>query len=200
MRAVFSLLMFAALGQASGGSDGDSGDASFLQGFRALTPVLGALPPSPPRSPDDEQFWHDALLEAIDLAAQRQLYPSIARFRDIFSRCCRTVGQIRSCRMDDTNGHALRIALGRVLRDAALPAMAEVMFQEAFILSQQALAMGVANISASHDVNFELALLNARRGELGSASTFYKNALFCDANNVASLANLGALTLIAGKV
>ena len=191
-----AVLLILALGSALGG---DSGEESFLPGFRAMAPVLGALPPAPPRSAADER-WRETLEEAEALAARRELYPSIASFRSVFSRCCRTMGQIRSCRMDDSGGHDLRIATGRALRDAALPAMAEIMFQEAFVLAQQALSVGVANISASHDVNFELALLHSQRGEVGRATVFYKNALFCDGANVDSLANLGALLLIDGKV
>ena len=175
-------------------------EESFLVGFKSMVPTLGQLPMRSAQNDSDagvdlRSWWTGLVEQAEDAASRGAYFEAIYNFQLIFSTCCGTVGQIRKCQMDDSSGYRIRMLLGSVLRDAALPNLAEIMYQEAFVLSQ---TQGRA--SDSHDVNFQMALLASQRGQLQSAIMYYKNALFSDSRNESSLVNLGSLLIADGKI
>ena len=80
-----------------------------------------------------------------------------------------------------------------------------LLLQEAVVLSQTANLQGddAGNGDGdmlSHNVNFQLGMVYARRGLLAPAIMQYKNALFSSPQNETSHFNLGALLVTIGKV
>jgi hypothetical protein len=68
-----------------------------------------------------KQVWWKSLLHDAEIMNEHgKQWEAIPLYMTIFNTCCRTIQQIESCKMVNTDGHQLRISFGKALLELSL--------------------------------------------------------------------------------
>jgi tetratricopeptide (TPR) repeat protein len=171
-------------------------EESYLNTYKQVAQYTGPFPEYEGKDVDKATWWREQLVTAEGLMRNSSSYEAVQLYQQIFSACCGTLRQIKDCQMNNEAGMLLRLGFGKALMGARLFEPAEIIYQEALILSQT----GDMALEASYEPFFHLGFIYAQRGMIPEAIMYYKNAIFVETQNETAYFNLGALLVIEGQI